>query len=378
MGPRVPSSVLGFFTARNTSNGKSPEPESLSPFQQYQERPQEDFSAQDEPASVPSPCGQEPEKEGSGLPVERSEDLGTADLVDPGHPAVEPLPRQTESSDGVDGTNDPAETPDVDPTGATSRKGIRTDRSLHRTRDSFVIPAESDLLHHGAAQRHAAERQDYSDFHSGFMAYCQEKRGTLPLPVERGERVIHPLGDATAGLPTDISGGHPQSHPIPAGTAPVNPTGATGPRNQLIAEKISNFPGANNVNNVQVVEEIQQTLSKTKTRLRRFLPLNTAGKVQYPTQKSEQRFNFLKPPIGKQNNSSSQLESNIDLQHHVGSPITRFDSGLESFESIVDASGLSEEKTIKILRVKSTDRAFSVIQALLKDHPHDYDSVKEA
>ncbi|KAK4030847.1 hypothetical protein OUZ56_024234 [Daphnia magna] len=62
------------------------------------------------------------------------------------------------------------------------------------------------------------------------------------------------------------------------------------------------------------------------------------------------------------------------LSSFTGSPITRFDSGLESFESIVDASGLSEEKTIKILRVKSTDRAFSVIQALLKDHPHDYDS----
>ncbi|KAK4009463.1 hypothetical protein OUZ56_018576 [Daphnia magna] len=63
-----------------------------------------DLSAQDEPASVPSPCDQKPEGDRSGLLVERSEEMGTADSVDPGHPAVEPLPSQPESSDDVDGT----------------------------------------------------------------------------------------------------------------------------------------------------------------------------------------------------------------------------------------------------------------------------------
>ncbi|KAK4017789.1 hypothetical protein OUZ56_033595 [Daphnia magna] len=66
------------------------------------------------------------------------------------------------------------------------------------------------------------------------------------------------------------------------------------------------------------------------------------------------------------------------LPSFTGSPITRFDSWLESFESIVDGSGWSEEKTIQMLRAKLTDRAFSVIQAILKEHLHDYESIKEA
>ncbi|XP_045032623.1 uncharacterized protein LOC123474473 [Daphnia magna] len=66
------------------------------------------------------------------------------------------------------------------------------------------------------------------------------------------------------------------------------------------------------------------------------------------------------------------------LPSFTGSPITRFDSWLESFESIVDGSGWSEGKTIQMLRAKLTDRAFSVIQAILKEHPHDYESIKEA
>ncbi|KAK4024992.1 hypothetical protein OUZ56_010490 [Daphnia magna] len=66
------------------------------------------------------------------------------------------------------------------------------------------------------------------------------------------------------------------------------------------------------------------------------------------------------------------------LPSFTGSPITRLDSWLESFESIVDGSGWSEEKTIQMLRAKLTDRAFSVIQAILKEHPHNYESIKEA
>jgi hypothetical protein len=66
------------------------------------------------------------------------------------------------------------------------------------------------------------------------------------------------------------------------------------------------------------------------------------------------------------------------LPSFSGSPLTRFDSWLESFEAIVDTSGWSGEKIVQMLRAKLTDRAFSVIQAILKDLPHDYDSVKEA
>ncbi|KAI9554902.1 hypothetical protein GHT06_020180 [Daphnia sinensis] len=61
-----------------------------------------------------------------------------------------------------------------------------------------------------------------------------------------------------------------------------------------------------------------------------------------------------------------------------GSPITRFDTWLESFESIVDGSRWSEDKTIQMLRAKLTDRAFSVIQSILKTNPNNYVAIKEA
>lgn len=62
----------------------------------------------------------------------------------------------------------------------------------------------------------------------------------------------------------------------------------------------------------------------------------------------------------------------------TGGPLTRFDFWLENFESIVDGLGWIEDKIIQTPNAKLTDRAFFVIQAILKDYPHDYDSVKEA
>lgn len=124
----------------------------MSTIQQCQERTGEDFSNQEEQASVPIPCDQEPEGKRGGLPVERSEDLSIAELVDQGHPVVEPLPSRPESRDGVDGTNVPDETPDVNPTCETQRTceegtesgatGIRLDSDLHIASETIPdIPA---------------------------------------------------------------------------------------------------------------------------------------------------------------------------------------------------------------------------------------------
>ncbi|KAK4009550.1 hypothetical protein OUZ56_018684 [Daphnia magna] len=44
----------------------------------------------------------------------------------------------------------------------------------------------------------------------------------------------------------------------------------------------------------------------------------------------------------------------------------------------LDGLGWIEDKIIQTPNAKLTDRAFFVIQAILKDYPHDYDSVKEA
>ncbi|KAK4028704.1 hypothetical protein OUZ56_021708 [Daphnia magna] len=179
-----------------------------------------------------------------------------------------------------------------------------------------------------------------------------------------------------------------------------------------------------NSNKVQLANEIKQTLSQTKTRLIRFLPLNIAEEVpQQPTASTDAGRNSQlttvtdvirrpqpnrRPYCGesrlstssildqsqnsRQRNSRFQSEDpNSNMAHcsfpstaaillpsFTGGPITRFDSWLESFESIVDGSGWSEEKIIQMLCAKLTDRAFYVIQAILKEHPQDYKSRKEA
>ncbi|KZS06792.1 Uncharacterized protein APZ42_029632 [Daphnia magna] len=322
------------------------------------------------------------------------DDLGTADLVDSGHPAVKPLPSKPESSDGVDETNDPAETPDVCTTGATpptgeedsdiGPTGIRPDSDLHIVRDTVPgIPAGSDLLHHGPAKHHAEERQDYCGLYSGFWVF-------------------------------DISGGHPESHPVPAGTVPVNPTGAAGPRDELVAEEIRQPSGSeqpeqrtarrrdptNALQNQDTTETIPTVeycgrgttavrgiTAKYRRRRRELVEnldrnaedivenlfrLRQYGQLPFPT-----RVATARDLDGFQNNQYTFSRLQL-LPSFTGSPTTRFDSWLESFESIVDDSGWSVEKNIQMLRAKLTDRAFSIIQAVLKDHPHDYDSIKEA
>ncbi|KZR97431.1 Uncharacterized protein APZ42_007704, partial [Daphnia magna] len=89
-------------------------------------------------------------------------------LVDSRHPSIEPLFTRNESNDGVDRTNDSAETSDVDPTGETTRTGeennpigspsVRADIDLHITCETIPdISAESNSLHHGTARRDTTE-----------------------------------------------------------------------------------------------------------------------------------------------------------------------------------------------------------------------------
>ncbi|KZS19742.1 Uncharacterized protein APZ42_013734 [Daphnia magna] len=197
-----------------------------------------------------------PEGERSGLPIDRSEDLRTANLVDSRHPSIEPLFTRPESNDGEDGTYDPAETPDVDPTGETTHTGeknnpigsprVRADVDLHITCQTVLyILAESNSLHHGAAGSDATGKRNNLSLFSEFWNFHQTPRSTLPTSDERSESVILPLGGAAAGLPTDVPYRHPQTNPIPTRTALVDSTGATSSRDQLVAEEIGQFSGSN-------------------------------------------------------------------------------------------------------------------------------------
>ncbi|KAK4028703.1 hypothetical protein OUZ56_021707 [Daphnia magna] len=93
----------------------------------------------------------------------------TADLVDAEHPAVEPLPSQAESSGGVDGINDPAETPDVDPTSDTPRMGERKTPTAEQQASDLTAYFISypRLFLTFLLERNTAERQDYSGLYSG-------------------------------------------------------------------------------------------------------------------------------------------------------------------------------------------------------------------
>ncbi|KAK4013567.1 hypothetical protein OUZ56_026121 [Daphnia magna] len=472
----VAKTVLGFFT-RNSPNGKSTEPEPTTSIQQNQEQSTEDIPAQNEPASVPYPCDQEPEGERSGPSVDRSEDLGTANLVDSRHPSIEPLFTRNESNDGVDRTNDSAETSDVDPTGETTRTGeennpigspsVRADIDLHITCETIPnISAESNLLHHGTARRDTAETRDSPSLFSEFWNFNQTPRNTLPTSNVRSERVILPLGSAATDPSTVVPDRRPQLNLLPAGATHADSAGTASSGNQLVAEEIGQLPGSGQpeqraagrgdqtntlpsqgpIATVPTVpygggrtSTIRGPTTSTPSRgenpsttdtsathrpppyaLRpssRFDP--TAAHTDYTTQEHSRRCYEPRSPTSSvpaqsqtsqqgnlgfrlpvQNNNMAYCTSPTraatvrdldDFQNNqhtfsrlqllpsfTGSPITRFDSWLESFESIVDGSGWSEEKTIQMLRAKLTDRAFSVIQAILKEHPHDYESIKEA
>ncbi|KAK4012345.1 hypothetical protein OUZ56_021445 [Daphnia magna] len=465
----------GFFT-RNSPNGKSTEPEPTTSIQQNQEQSTEDIPAQNEPASVPNPCDQEPEGERSGLSVDRSEDLGTANLVDSRHPSIEPLFTRNKSNDGVDRTNDSAETSDVDPTGETTRTGeednpigspsVRADIDLPITCETIPdISAESNSLHHGTARRDTTETRDNLSLVSEFWNFHQTPRRTLPTSNERSERVILLLGSAATDPSTVVPDRHPQPNLLPAGATPADSVGTANSGNQLVAEEIGQLPGSSqpeqcavsggdqtntlpNQGPIATVPTIPYGGGRTSTTrgpttstpsrgedrststtgaIHRLPPYSllpssmfdpTPTHTYYATQERRRRYSESRSStssISTQSHNSRQeslraQETNPknmaqcpspsraatardldDLQNNQhtfyrlqllpsfsGSPLTRFDSWLESFEAIVDTSGWSGEKIVQMLRAKLTDRAFSAIQAILKDLPHDYDSVKEA
>ncbi|KAK4031072.1 hypothetical protein OUZ56_024596 [Daphnia magna] len=472
----VAKTVLGFFT-RNSPNGKSTGPEPTTSIQQNQEQSAEDIPAQNEPDSVPHPCDQEPEGERGGPSVDRSEDLGTANLVDSRHPSIEPLFTRNESNDGVDRTNDSAETSDVDPTGETTRTGeennpigspsVRADIDLHITCETIPnISAESNLLHHGTARRDTAETRDSPSLFSEFWNFNQTPRNTLPTSNVRSERVILPLGSAATDPSTVVPDRRPQLNLLPAGATPADSAGTASSGNQLVAEEIGQLPGSGQPEQraagrgdqtntlpsqgpIATVPTVPygggrtsitrgpttstpsggenpatndtsathrpppyslrpssifdpapaHTDYTTQEHSRRcYEPRSPTSSVPAQSQTSQQGNLGFRLPV--QNNNMAYCTSPTraatvrdldDFQNNqhtfsrlqllpsfTGSPITRFDSWLESFESIVEGSGWSEEKTIQMLRAKLTDRAFSVIQAILKEHTHNYESIKEA
>ncbi|KAI9553742.1 hypothetical protein GHT06_018991 [Daphnia sinensis] len=340
-----------------------------------------------------------PEGERSGLPVDRSEDLGATNLVDSRHSSVEPLFTRSEPNDGVDRTYGPAETSNVDPTGEATRTGqenspigspsVRADVDLHITCETVPdISAESNSLHHGAAESDATETRDN---HS--------------LPAEFWNH------RAAACPPTFFLDGRSQPYFLSTGATPADPTGAASSRDQRVAEEIGQLPGSEQpkqrttcggdqtnalANQSSFAQVLTNPFSGGSTTTPYGPTTSTPSRGENRSTSIAEVTANLDPNLNNmaQCPSPSRAATARDLddfqtnQHTFsrlqllpsfsGSPLTRFDSWLESFEAIVDTSGWSEEKIVQMLRAKLTDRAFSVIQAILKDHSHDYGSIKEA
>jgi hypothetical protein len=65
------------------------------------------------------------------------------------------------------------------------------------------------------------------------------------------------------------------------------------------------------------------------------------------------------------------------LPSFTGNPLLRFDSWLESFESIIARSNFSEDNVILELRGKLTDKAHKVIKYIVDNNPNEYDTIRE-
>ncbi|XP_045023720.1 uncharacterized protein LOC123468122, partial [Daphnia magna] len=316
---------------------------------------------------------------------------------------------------------------------------VRADIDLHITCETIPdISAESNSLHHGTARRDTTETRDSPSLFSEFWNFNQTPRNTLPTSNVRSKKVILPLGGAATDPSTVVSDRRPQLNLLPAGATPADSAGTASSGNQLVAEEIGQLPGSGQpeqraagrgdqtntlpsqgpIATVPTVPygggrnsttrgpttstpsrgENPSTTDTSATHRPPPYSLRpssmfdpTPTHTEYTTQERRRRYSESRSPtnsVPAQSQTSQQGNLGFRLPHtfsrlqllppFTGSPITRFDSWLESFESIVDGSGWSEEKTIQMLRAKLTDRAFSVIQAILKEHPHDYESIKEA
>ncbi|KAK4017604.1 hypothetical protein OUZ56_033238 [Daphnia magna] len=195
------STVLGFFHTKYTPNGKSLEPEPEPPIQQSKKQSRQDIPDQGEQASVPNICDQEPEGE------KRISSRTTRRRLEP-IVGVEETNELSEVLD-VDPRGETQCTVEEDDRNGTT--DIRADGDFH-------LVCETDLdLTTGTVSQHnrLPEREGYLGINPELWDYIQTQRGSILPSFARSGRPIHSLEDGIAGPSTNISGGHSQPHPIP-------------------------------------------------------------------------------------------------------------------------------------------------------------------
>ncbi|KAK4003566.1 hypothetical protein OUZ56_005323 [Daphnia magna] len=191
---------------------------------------------QGEQASVPNTGDQEPERERSGFPVERSEGADPDNSADTGHPTDEAISRRPEPIDGVEETNDPTEVLDVLEVklSAQSKKTTVTEQQTSELKAIFT--SITDL---------------------------QKGKATLELILNCGTTYRH-REDQYRHLSQEVED------------------------LSIHLQTLDNFPGASRPNHVQLVEEIKQTLSQTKTQMKQLLSPDITGQISQQSMAPQQ------------------------------------------------------------------------------------------
>ncbi|KZR96022.1 Uncharacterized protein APZ42_009876, partial [Daphnia magna] len=239
-------------------------------------------------------------------------------------------------------------------------------------RQFLTSPLRTDLQHHRLNETNSNEKQDRL-YYISECADHRKRRKTTYLPPNSGtERVCLPFGTSTTNPPTNfetvvtieyykpnepsttavetqttskaITKQRLTSHPaitqsVPKSTTPVLET--------TIVSATNNFLVSGTIP-VSIPELIQKPQKRSLTSQ---FP-NPNSKMAYSL--SHTRAATVKYLDDFQNNQHTFSHLQL-LPSFSGSPITRFDSWLESFESIVDGSGWSNERIIQMLRAKFTD-----------------------
>ncbi|KAK4007173.1 hypothetical protein OUZ56_012335 [Daphnia magna] len=417
----------------NAPNGKSLEPEPKQPIQQSQEQPRHDIPDQCEQASVPNTCDQEPEGERSGFPVERPEGSDTDNSADKGHPTDESISRRPEPIVGVEGTNDPSEVLDVNPrvkTQCTVEEDdsngttyVRADSDFHVVCETVLDPPTGTVSQHNRL----AERQGYLGINTELWDYIQTQRGSILPSFARSGKPIHSLEDGIADLPTNISDGHSQPHLIPTGAATTDSTGTTEARDQLTAEEVGQLTRSQQTEQSTARRGDQTNAPPNQNPIETTAITGYHGPDITVTHVTTTKYRRCREPLYHRyqydtpstalfgnHTTSLQIDTTFPRNNGRGGQQTLLRTSIayeQRFSTVSDLFKTTTWITVlpppeqqppeiwmifkissilspgynyfllsleALLLVLTLDRAFSVIQAILKEHPLDYETIKQA
>ncbi|KZS19688.1 Uncharacterized protein APZ42_013853 [Daphnia magna] len=249
-------------------------------LQRDHEESGEDFPYSDEQVAIPNTSHQEPEGERSGFPVERPEDPDPTNLVAKGHPIDISLSGQP-ADNGVEETNVSSEIFDGDSRGETHHTGeedeengtagVRTNGNFHDICEAVSdLPLRTDLQHHRLKETNSNENKIVcAIFPNVRITGSDVRQLTSHLFLELKEFSFHLEHLLLTHQQTFLEEIHSlvlylKNLQLLTQLEPLTP------EIKSLLTKLDHFPAVIRPNNVQLAENIKQTLIQTKTNLRQL------------------------------------------------------------------------------------------------------------